>query len=432
MSPRRAIAIVDGEHYPPVVRAALEEIDDLVLAAVLVGGTEKLRADVDGYGVPLEPTLEEAVARHRPDVVVDLSDEPVLGPPERLALASRALALGVPYEGPDFRFAPPPLEPVDVPTLAVIGTGKRVGKTAVTGHVARFLARSREVVVVAMGRGGPPEPEAILVPPTLESLLELSRDGRHAASDHLETAIVAGVATVGCRRCGGGLAGAVAVSNVLEGVAVARSLAPELVVLDGSGAALPPVAAGRRILVTSAGQPVDVAAGYLNAYRARIADVVLVTMAEPDAPHEALAHAVRAHVRPGTAVIRAVLRPRPLEPVAGARVAFFCTAPPPEHERLARHLDEAHGARVTGVSGNLADRVRLRADLARTDADVFLVELKAAAVDVVAEEAQRRGVRVVLAANDVLPLSGEPALDAELERLADEAVALAPAAVRHA
>ena len=27
---RRAVAIVDGEHYPPVVRGALEAVDDLV------------------------------------------------------------------------------------------------------------------------------------------------------------------------------------------------------------------------------------------------------------------------------------------------------------------------------------------------------------------------------------------------------------------
>jgi len=429
-APRRAIAIVDGEHYPPVVRAALDEVDDDVVAAVLVGGTEKLRDDVDGYGVPLEPSLEVAVARHAPDVVLDLSDEPVLSPPRRLALAGRTLALGLPYEGPDFRFAPPPMEPVDVPTLAVIGTGKRVGKTAVTGHLARSLARSRDVVVVAMGRGGPPEPETVLVPPTVDALLELSRGGRHAASDHLETAAVAGVVTVGCRRCGGGLAGAVAVSNVLEGVAVARSLAPDLVVLDGSGAALPPVAAGRRVLVTSAGQPLDVAAGYLNTYRARIADLVVVTMAEAEAPHAALAEAVRAHVRPGIPVLRAVLRPRPLEPVAGCRIAFFCTAPATEHERLARHLEQAHEARVTGVSGNLADRARLRDDLARTDADVFVVELKAAAVDVVAEEARRRGARIVVAANDVVSIAGEPSLDAELDRLATEAIAAVPEAVR--
>jgi cyclic 2,3-diphosphoglycerate synthase len=430
MSGRRAVAIVDGEHYPPVVRHALDELDDDVVAAVLVGGTEKLRDDAIGYGVPLEASLEEAVARHRPDVVVDLSDEPVLTPPGRFALASRALALGVPYEGPDFRFDPPELAPVDVPSLAVIGTGKRVGKTALTGHFARLLSSSRAVVVVAMGRGGPLEPETVLVQPTVPALLELSRDGRHAASDHLETAVVAGVATVGCRRCGGGLAGAVAVSNVLEGASIAAALGPELVLFDGSGAALPPVAAARRVLVASAAQPVEIAAGYLNAYRARISDLVVVAMAEPDAPHEALRDAMRSLVRPGVAVIRTALRPRPLEPVAGRTVAFFCTAPDRHHGRLAAHLEETYGARVSGVSGSLSDRPRLREDLDAIDADVFVVELKAAAIDVVAEEAERRGIDVVLAANDVAPLPGEPSLDDELERLAAEAVALAPEAVR--
>ena len=69
--------------------------------------------------------------------------------------------------------------------------------------------------------------------------------------------------------------------------------------LDGSGAALPPVAAGRRVLVVSAAQPVAVAAGYLNTYRARIADLVVVTMAEDDAPHEELRRALRDHLHPG-------------------------------------------------------------------------------------------------------------------------------------
>ena len=427
---RRVVAIVDGEHYPPVVRAALEEIDDFVVAAVLVGGTEKLRDDEPSYGVPLEPSLEAAVERHLPDIVLDLSDEPVLGPPERLALASRALALGVPYEGPDFRFDPPAALPVDVPTLAVIGTGKRVGKTAVTGHVAQRLAATRRVVVVAMGRGGPPEPEVVFVRPTVETLLDLSREGRHAASDHLETAVVAGVTTVGCRRCGGGLAGAVAVSNVLEGVSTAAGLGAELVLLDGSGAALPPVAADRRLLVVSAAQPVEIAAGYLNAYRARIADLVVVTMAEDGAPHEELVRALRGHLKPWAQLVRTVLRPRPLEAVAGERVAFFCTAPPTHHARLAAHLENVHDARVTSVSGNLSDRRRLRDDLADADADVFVVELKAAAVDVVAEEAGRRGVRVVVAANDIVPLPGEAPLDAELDRIAAEAEAVVSGAVR--
>jgi cyclic 2,3-diphosphoglycerate synthetase len=426
---RRAVAIVDGEHYPPVVRQALEELDDLVVAAVLVGGTEKLRGGAD-YGVPLEPAVESAVLEHGPDVVIDLSDEPVLAPPDRLALASRVLALGVPYEGPDFRFEPPRFAPVSLPSLAVIGTGKRVGKTAATGHVASRLSESRRVVVVAMGRGGPPEPEVVPAAPTVESLLELSRAGRHAASDHLETAIAAGVPTVGCRRCGGGLAGAVGISNVLEGISLAATLEPELVLLDGSGAALPPVEAGRRILVASAAQPVDVAAGYLNTYRALISDLVLVTMAEHGAPHAELADALRRSARPGTPVIRAVVRPRPLAPVAGEEIAFFCTAPPTAHGPLAAHLAEEHCARVAHVSGALADRARLREELHDVEADVFVVELKAAAVDVVVEEAARRGVRVVIAANDVVPLDGEPDLDTELERLAGEASHLVPETVR--
>ena len=271
-----------------------------IVAAVLVGGTEKLRGGED-YGVPLAATLEEAVVEHAPEVVLDLSDEPVLGPVERFRLASRALALGVPYVGSDFRFDPPRFEPLALPSLAVIGTGKRVGKTAVTGHVARTLAPGRRVVVVAMGRGGPAEPETIQSPPTLDTLLALARAGRHAASDHLEIAALTGVPTVGCRRCGGGLAGAVAMSNVADGIAAAEALDPDLLVFDGSGAALPPVASARRVLVVGAHQDRAVATGFLNAYRALLADLIVVTMAEADLEHGLLAAELRAIARPGRA-----------------------------------------------------------------------------------------------------------------------------------
>ncbi len=157
----RAVALIDGEHYAPVVRAALRSLPYEWVGAILVGGTEKLRGDGE-YGVPLVDGFEGA------EVVVDLSDEPVLGPAERLRWASRALAEGLPYVGADFRFDPPVLEPFELPSIAVIGTGKRVGKTAVTTHVARLLARERSVVVVAMGRGGPPEPELVESAPSLD------------------------------------------------------------------------------------------------------------------------------------------------------------------------------------------------------------------------------------------------------------------------
>ena len=406
----RALALVDGEHYPPVVRDALSELPYEFVAAVLVGGTEKLRG-AESYGVPLAEDVASALEHYQPEVVVDLSDEPVLGPIERFALASRVLTYGVPYVGADFRFDPPTFEPFELPSIAVVGTGKRVGKTAVTGHVARLLDAESSVVVVAMGRGGPVEPETISVPPTLDALVALSRAGRHAASDHLETAALAGVETVGCRRCGGGLAGAVFVSNVLEGSRVAAALGPDLVVFDGSGAALPPIAADRTIAVVGGHQSPSVAAGYLNTFRLLRADLVVVTMAEHGSEWEQTYDAVRAVVSPRVDVVPTILRPRPMTSVRGRKVAYFCTARPEAHAVIAEHLASEHGADVVRVSGSLADRAALRDELEETSTEVFLVELKAAAVDVVAEFGLARGAEIVLAANDVVPLSGHPDLD---------------------
>src|SRR5439155_6664773 len=127
------------------------------------------------------------------------------------------------------------------------------------------------------GRGGPPEPELAEVRPSVEDLLRLSREGRHAASDYLETAALAGVVTIGCRRCGGGLAGSPGESNVLAGAALAAEREPDLVIFDGSGAAIPPVEVGARVLVTSSAQPVGVSTGYLNSYRIMISDLVVVS-----------------------------------------------------------------------------------------------------------------------------------------------------------
>jgi cyclic 2,3-diphosphoglycerate synthase len=306
------------------------------------------------------PIVDEGTAGA--EIAVDLSDEPVLDPRRRLALAAEVLAAGIPYVGADFRFDPPAFHPFGVPSVAVIGTGKRVGKTAVTAHVARLLARDRDVVVVAMGRGGPAEPELVTEPPGLDALLARSRAGLHAASDHLETAVLTGVPTIGCRRAGGGLVGAPFTSNVLDGARLAESLEPDLVVFDGSGATIPPVDVDARILVAH-----DLESG-LNRYRMLVSDLVL---------------------RVGEDFS---LRLRPTEELDG-RVAVFTAGP-----AATDHLE----ADVVHVSPNLARRDLLREELARVDADTYLVELKAAAVDVVVEHAVARGRRVVLAGNDVV------------------------------
>jgi cyclic 2,3-diphosphoglycerate synthetase len=75
---------------------------------------------------------------------------------------------------------------------------------------------------------------------------------------------------------------------------------------------------------------------------------------------------------------------------------------------LADHLEHEHGAEVIGTSSHLADRPRLAADLeAAGKADVLVVELKAAAVDLAARVALERGMEVVFCDNRVVSVGGD-------------------------
>ncbi len=376
------------------------------------------------YGLPVvfDPDLcrglMRAVDLFDPEVVVDLSDEPVLGYEERFRLISHSLARNVGYVGPDFHFSPTGSDFLcATPSLSIVGTGKRVGKTAISGYFARVLRDlavkedARGVVVVAMGRGGPGQPEVIdgtRVGLTAEDLLAWSREGRHAASDHFEDAALSRVVTVGCRRCGGGMAGQPFASNVAAGAQVANSLDPGFVIFEGSGAALPPVGTDARLLVAGAHQPVQHIAGYLGTYRLLTSDALVLTMAEEPLASEGKVRAVMSAVNeisPGLATIPVVFRPRPSEPVEGRRVAFFSTAPRVQEGLLRSYLEEHWGCRVELFSGNLSARPALRADLERPEmarVDTVLTEIKAAAIDVVAAEAEARGLDVVFVDN--LPL----------------------------
>jgi cyclic 2,3-diphosphoglycerate synthetase len=408
-----------------------------VVAAVLVGGMEKLRpdeapevgVDVLRFDAEASQAVGAALASVRPDVVLDLSDEPVLGYRERMRVAAVVLDAGALYEGPDFRFTPPPAARVDGPSsLAVIGTGKRAGKTAITGAIARLAAaRDLAPIIVAMGRGGPPVPE--LIEPgsvTVESLLALVKDGRHAASDHLEDALTTGVATVGARRAGGGLAGSPFDSNVLEAVEVAVARRPGLVVLEGSGAAVPPLHWDAGVLVVPATCPSEYLAGYFGPYRLLRTDLAVVTMARSPALGLDDLPALISHLRAALGDARYVVTeffPAPLMDVNGRNVFLTTTAPAAVAAAQATHLQAAAGCRVVGWSARLADRAGLAADLDAAPAyDLLLTELKAAAVDVAATLAMARGAEVGFLDNRAEAIEGSVDLTTALNQIIDLAI----------
>jgi cyclic 2,3-diphosphoglycerate synthetase len=431
------LVLVDGEHYPPVVEAALRSIASNgrdIDAAVLVGGREKLPAGgVDSYGeftVRTAPdprdALWAAIEEFHPEGVIDLSDEPVLDYRRRFQVASVALSAGVPFEGADFTFSPPPMPLLArKPSLAVIGTGKRTGKTAVAGFVARALTKSgRHPVVVAMGRGGPPEPEVLRgdqIELTSKELLALADSGKHAASDYVEDALLGRVATVGCFRCGGGLAGAVEISNVVRGIEIANELDGDFLVFEGSGSSLPPARSNAALLVIPASVPPEYVEGYFGPYRLLLADSVVVTMCEEpfgsqerissleSSIHDAWRPAGRHGDREEIRVVRTVFRPTPTRSVEGATVFVTTTAPEAARDSIIRHLEGEHGCRVAGISHSLSDRAKLERDLENVadKAEVVLCEIKAAAIDVATRRALDAGLDVVYMDNVPMGVDGD-------------------------
>ncbi len=433
------LVLVDGEHHPPVTRWGIEVARDRgyeVIAALLVGGTEKLLADEMGdLGVPVKVAgddrmraLRDAIDDLGPEAVLDLSDEPVLGYRERMQLAAVTLAAGIPYLGPDFRLDPPIHgPPLDAPTLAVIGTGKRTGKTAIAGEVARAAAAGGlEPILVAMGRGGPPEP--MVAKPgavDLQRLVDLMRAGEHAASDYLEDALTTGITTIGARRSGGGLAGLPWATNVREAAERALSMEPGLVILEGSGAAIPPIPWDAGILVVPAGAPAEYLGGYLGPFRLLLTDLVVVTMAGNPADGFEDLSALRSHVqrfRPDARCIVTDFVPVALSDVRGKEAFFATTARGAVAERQVAHLEATAGCRIVAWSARLADRAGLAEDMeGAAHYDVLLTELKAAAVETGVRQALTRGAEVAFVDNRATIVEG----DADLQTALSEVLSLA-------
>ena len=253
-----------------------------------------------------------------------------------------------------------------------------------------MLSRDRRVVVVAMGRGGPAEPELIETPPTIDGSRRARASRSPCSVRPSREAALAGVPTVGCRRAGGGLAGAPFSDNVLAGARLAAALDPDIVIFDGSGAAIPPVAADARILVVNGEH--DIRAG-LNAYRVLVSGLVVDTGGADRKEIAAISTS-----------------PSLLPSCASRRWNRSPAAHRGVHDRPG--ADGRLDAEVVQSRATSRTVTRYGAELETVEAEDYLVELKAAAIDVVAETALARGATVVLAANEVV----SPELDERLLR----------------
>ena len=447
----KMLCLVDGEHYLPVTKEAIDTLNKFehidIFAAVFIGGTEKLRDDSpDTYSEKLGVSVEFAkdkdipydiivdmIRKYNIDTVMDLSDEPILDYPKRFKIACKVLNEGIIYEGPDFKFEPTSqYEIMEKPSLTILGTGKRIGKTAVSGFVSRLIDKNGyEPCVIAMGRGGPEEPEIVhgeKIEINAEFLLEQSEKGVHAASDHWEDALMSRILTIGCRRCGGGMAGEVFMTNMKKGAKLANEVDAKFAIFEGSGAAIPPIKTDAKIVLIGANQPIENLTTYFGPYRIGLGNLVILTMCEEPMANSDKIKAIEefvSEVNPDATVISTVFRPKPLGDISNKKVLFATTAPEGVKDKLVEYLESNFSCEIVGTTSHLSNRPLLREDMEKymDEADVMLTELKAAAVDVATKDALAAGLEVIYCDNIPVPISNSyPDLSDSVIKLVDSAI----------
>jgi len=426
-----------------VVESALEEIKtwgDEVVGIVFLGGTEKLSSyNFEAFKAPVFKekdylkSVKKALLELQPEMVLDLSDEPILGYRERFQLASLILSMGVTYMGSDFRFDPPVFyDVVKKPSIALIGTGKRVGKTAISAYLARLLkANNYWPIVVAMGRGGPAEPEFLRgdeenIDPSY--LLKAWKEGKHAASDYFEDALVSRVKTIGARRCGGGLAGMPFITNVRRAASMANTLNGKIVIFEGSGASIPPIKVNKTILTAAANQPLEYILGFLGPYRLYLSSLVVLTQCEEPLANPEKIRAITdglKRIKPEVQVVWTRFRPRPLESIKGEKVFLVLTASSLIRDKLKAYVEEKFDCEVVGISTNLSNQELLKNELSlfADKCSLVLTELKASAVELVTRFALEKGLKIVYTDNEPETIGGDLPLDKALLNLSQEAIA---------
>ena len=272
--PMRTLVLVDGEHYPPVTRWGIETARRP--RARRGGRAHGRRHREDRSGVAARPRRPDDRGRRRPDGRARRGASTRSSPrscstcPTSPSSATgsgwssrRSRSPGAsPYLGADFRLDPPVERPADRRPHArrdrhrqAHGQDRDQRRGRPAGRApgprpGRGRDGPRRTARAAGRRGRERRPR--------RACSSSSARASTPRRDYLEDALTTGVTTIGARRAGGGLAGAPYATNVREAAELAAARGPGVVILEGSGSAVPPVPWDAGVLVVPASAPARV------------------------------------------------------------------------------------------------------------------------------------------------------------------------------
>ena len=234
------------------------------------------------------------------------------------------------------------------------------------------------------------------------------------------------VLTVGCRRCAGGMAGMVYETNMVEGAMMTNDLDVNLVALEGSGSAIPPVKADKQIVLVGGHQPMETLTEYFGPYRIKLADLIIITMCDEQiCSREKLDDLlIKIHeINPNADIVPTIFRPHPVDDISNKNILFATTAPESVQHLLKDYLEENFNCNVVAISSHLSNRPLLQRDIEENidNIDCMLTELKAAAVDVATKDALNKGLEVVYCDNIPIAINDEYDLDKSIMNIVYEA-----------
>jgi cyclic 2,3-diphosphoglycerate synthetase len=200
------------------------------------------------------------------------------------------------------------------------------------------------------------------------------------------------------------MVGDVFITNMKKGAELANEVDSDFVIMEGSGAAIPPIKTDKHIVLVGANQPIINIEKFFGPFRINLGDLVVITMCEEPMASiqkvEEIENFIK-DINPDATVIPTVFRPKPLGDIQGKNILFATTAPDSIKDVLVEHLEDFYGCKVIGTTPHLSNRPLLQKDIEKhiDQVDVMLTELKAAAVDVATKDALEAGLEVVYCDN---------------------------------